>query len=163
MKLAEGYGIVDLERAATRSAIGDDDRDDPRLRRVGGRASPDAAAPAGRRRRPRDRRGAANPRADARRHRSDRRPRDRHAGQRRRRVSPRSRASSARRLPNVAVVAFKSHLGHTLGGAGAVELILSAMALRDGVVPPCANDDEPEFRGLNLSRGVRGRRRFERR
>jgi 3-oxoacyl-(acyl-carrier-protein) synthase len=27
------------------------------------------------------------------------------------------------------------------------------MALRDGVVPPCANDDEPEFAGLNLSRG----------
>jgi 3-oxoacyl-[acyl-carrier-protein] synthase II len=56
-------------------------------------------------------------------------------------------------LPNVPVVAFKSHLGHTLGGAGAVELILSAMALRDGVIPPCANDDEPEFAGLNLSHG----------
>jgi 3-oxoacyl-[acyl-carrier-protein] synthase II len=57
------------------------------------------------------------------------------------------------RLPQVPVVAFKSHLGHTLGGAGAVELILSAMALRDQVVPPCANDDEPEFPNLNLSRG----------
>ena len=57
------------------------------------------------------------------------------------------------RLGEVPVVAFKSHLGHTLGGAGAVELILSAMALNDGVIPPCANDDEPEFAGLNLSRG----------
>src|SRR4029079_12136683 len=57
------------------------------------------------------------------------------------------------KLPTVPVIAFKSHLGHTLGGAGAVELILSAMALRDGVIPPCANDDEPEFAGLNLSRG----------
>ena len=60
----------------------------------------------------------------------------------------------AEALPKVPVVAFKSHLGHTLGGAGAVELILSAMALRDGVVPPCVNADEPEFPGLNLSRGT---------
>jgi 3-oxoacyl-[acyl-carrier-protein] synthase II len=59
------------------------------------------------------------------------------------------------RLPDVPVVAFKSHLGHTLGGAGAVELILSAMALRDQIVPPCANSrtDETEFLGLNLSTG----------
>ena len=57
------------------------------------------------------------------------------------------------KLAGVPVVAFKSHLGHTLGGAGAVELILSAMALRDGVVPPCANDDAPEFANLNLARG----------
>ena len=59
----------------------------------------------------------------------------------------------AEKLPNLPVVAFKSHLGHTLGGAGAVELILSAMAIRDGVIPPCANNDEPEFARLNLSRG----------
>jgi 3-oxoacyl-[acyl-carrier-protein] synthase II len=58
-------------------------------------------------------------------------------------------------LPRVPVVAFKSHLGHTLGGAGAVELILSAMALRDQTVPPCANStpEAIEFRGLNLSTG----------
>ncbi|MEO6436317.1 MAG: beta-ketoacyl synthase N-terminal-like domain-containing protein, partial [Tepidisphaeraceae bacterium] len=59
-------------------------------------------------------------------------------------------------LPRIPVVAFKSHLGHTLGGAGAVELILSAMALRDQVVPPCANSrgDDIEFPGLNLSTGT---------
>ena len=58
------------------------------------------------------------------------------------------------RLPEVPVVAFKSHLGHTLGGAGAVELILSAMALRDQVVPPCANlkPEQIEFAGLNIAR-----------
>jgi 3-oxoacyl-[acyl-carrier-protein] synthase II len=51
------------------------------------------------------------------------------------------------------VVAFKSHLGHTLGGAGAVELILSAMALREQVVPACANvtPDAVEFAGMNLA------------
>ncbi len=55
------------------------------------------------------------------------------------------------------VVAFKSHLGHTLGGAGAVELILSAMALRDGIVPPCANSDhlDSEFEGLTVSTEAR--------
>jgi 3-oxoacyl-[acyl-carrier-protein] synthase II len=57
------------------------------------------------------------------------------------------------RLPEVPVVAFKSHLGHTLGGAGAVELILSAMALNEQTVPPCANvrSEDVEFSGLSLS------------
>ncbi len=56
-------------------------------------------------------------------------------------------------LPRVPVVGFKSHLGHTLGGAGACELILSAMALRDQVIPACANAvaDQSDFQGLNLS------------
>jgi 3-oxoacyl-[acyl-carrier-protein] synthase II len=60
-----------------------------------------------------------------------------------------------RELPRIPVVAFKSHFGHTLGGAGAVELILSAMALRDQVVPACVNvgRDDIEFPGLNLATG----------
>jgi 3-oxoacyl-[acyl-carrier-protein] synthase II len=58
-------------------------------------------------------------------------------------------------LPRVPVVAFKSHLGHTLGAAGAVELVLSAMALNEQVVPPCANVSraDVEFPALNLSTG----------
>lgn len=58
-------------------------------------------------------------------------------------------------LHAVPVVAFKSHLGHTLGGAGAVELILSMSALRDQVVPCTANvcAEDVEFKGLNLSVG----------
>jgi 3-oxoacyl-[acyl-carrier-protein] synthase II len=43
------------------------------------------------------------------------------------------------RITDTPVVGFKSHIGHTLGGAGAAELILSAMALRDQVFPPTAN------------------------
>ncbi len=56
-------------------------------------------------------------------------------------------------LASVPVVAFKSRLGHTLGGAGAVELILSAAALREKVVPPCANvrAEDVEFKGLHLA------------
>lgn len=51
------------------------------------------------------------------------------------------------------VVAFKSHLGHTLGGAGAVELILSAMSLRDQLIPKCpnVNEDEIEFPDLKVA------------
>lgn len=58
-------------------------------------------------------------------------------------------------LAHVPVVGFKSHLGHTLGGAGASELILSALALRDQVVPACANvtRGEIEFPSLNVSCG----------
>ena len=58
-------------------------------------------------------------------------------------------------LPRVPVVAFKSHLGHTLGGAGAVELILSAKALQEQMVPACANvlPGSVEFEGLNLATG----------
>lgn len=59
-------------------------------------------------------------------------------------------------LPRKHVVAFKSHLGHGLGGAGAVELILAGMAVRHQVVPPCANVTEEmvEFPGLRLSTGA---------
>ena len=61
----------------------------------------------------------------------------------------------AGRLPALPVVGFKSHLGHTLGGAGAVELILSALALRDGVLPPSANSrpQDVEYAGLRLTAG----------
>jgi len=56
-------------------------------------------------------------------------------------------------LPGIPVVAFKSYVGHTLGGAGAVELILSAMALRDKTVPPThgISSDEVEFQDLHVA------------
>jgi 3-oxoacyl-[acyl-carrier-protein] synthase II len=59
-------------------------------------------------------------------------------------------------LPRVPVVGFKSHLGHTLGGAGAVELILAMTAMREQVAPPCANVTaaEVEFADLNLNTGA---------
>ncbi len=55
-------------------------------------------------------------------------------------------------LRQTPVTALKSLLGHTLGGAGAVELIISAIALREGVVPPTLNvtAEELEYDGLNL-------------
>lgn len=43
-----------------------------------------------------------------------------------------------------AVYAPKSALGHSLGAAGAVEAILTAQALRDGIVPPTLNYDDAD-------------------
>ena len=59
-------------------------------------------------------------------------------------------------LPSIPVTAFKTHVGHTLGGAGAVELILSMCALRDQIIPACANvtADDAEFAGLSLAVGA---------
>ena len=56
------------------------------------------------------------------------------------------------RLKEVPVVAFKSHLGHTLGGAGTVELILSMKAMMERTVLPTATvtGDEVEFPELDL-------------
>ena len=58
-------------------------------------------------------------------------------------------------LSSKPVVALKSHLGHTLGGAGAVELALSSMARRNSLIPPTAGGSavDPKFGGLSLVRG----------
>jgi 3-oxoacyl-[acyl-carrier-protein] synthase II len=51
------------------------------------------------------------------------------------------------------VVGLKSHLGHTLGAAGAAELILAAAAIRDGIIPATAGvaAGDIEFPGLALA------------
>jgi 3-oxoacyl-[acyl-carrier-protein] synthase II len=56
------------------------------------------------------------------------------------------------RLAEIPAVAFKSHVGHTLGAAGGTELILSLMAMREGVAPPTANvtREDLEFPGIGI-------------
>jgi nodulation protein E len=44
----------------------------------------------------------------------------------------------------LAVSSTKSMHGHALGGAGALELVLTVKAMQDGVVPPTANLQEPD-------------------
>ena len=44
----------------------------------------------------------------------------------------------------VAISSTKSMTGHLLGGAGAVEAMLSVLAIRDGVAPPTINYEDPD-------------------
>jgi 3-oxoacyl-[acyl-carrier-protein] synthase II len=44
----------------------------------------------------------------------------------------------------LAVSSTKSMMGHTFGAAGAIEAVLSILALRDGVLPPTINYRDPD-------------------
>lgn len=54
---------------------------------------------------------------------------------------------------HVPVTANKSMLGHTLGAAGAIEAAITILSLRDGVVPPTINLDDPDeaAEGMDLT------------
>jgi 3-oxoacyl-[acyl-carrier-protein] synthase II len=52
---------------------------------------------------------------------------------------------------NVVVTSTKSMTGHLLGAAGALESVATVLALRDRVVPPTINLDDPEDVGLDLA------------
>jgi len=45
--------------------------------------------------------------------------------------------------PEILMSSTKSSIGHLLGAAGSVELIFSILAMRDGIVPPTLNLDDP--------------------
>ena len=44
----------------------------------------------------------------------------------------------------VSISATKSMTGHLLGGAGAVEMAACAMSIRDGIIPPTINLENPD-------------------
>lgn len=46
--------------------------------------------------------------------------------------------------PDVPVSSTKSMTGHMLGAAGGVEAVFTAMVIRDGIIPPTINLDEPD-------------------
>jgi 3-oxoacyl-[acyl-carrier-protein] synthase II len=45
---------------------------------------------------------------------------------------------------NIPVSSTKSMTGHTIGAAGAIEAVLSVLAIKDGVIPPTINYEEPD-------------------
>ena len=45
---------------------------------------------------------------------------------------------------SVSISSTKSMTGHLLGGAGAIEMAVCALAIRDGVIPPTINLDHPD-------------------
>ena len=48
------------------------------------------------------------------------------------------------RAKSVSISSTKSMTGHLLGGAGAVEMAACALAIRDGVIPPTINLENPD-------------------
>jgi 3-oxoacyl-[acyl-carrier-protein] synthase II len=54
-------------------------------------------------------------------------------------------------VDSVVVTSTKSMTGHLLGAAGALESIATVLALRDRVVPPTINLDDPEDVGLDIA------------
>lgn len=52
---------------------------------------------------------------------------------------------------HVVLTSTKSMTGHLLGAAGAVETIATILAIRDGVIPPTINLDDPEDGLLDVS------------
>ena len=61
-------------------------------------------------------------------------------------------------LPEIPVCALKSRIGHALGGAGAVELVLGLTAMEQGLLPTTGpgETDRSLFPNINVSRGATG-------
>ncbi|MDI5943599.1 beta-ketoacyl-ACP synthase, partial [Micromonospora sp. DH15] len=58
------------------------------------------------------------------------------------------------------LTATKSMTGHLLGAAGALESIATILSIRDGVVPPTINLDEPDA-GLDMDVAAHKARHLE--
>ena len=79
------------------------------------------------------------PRAD----RSHQRPRHRHPHERQLRDAA-IHAVFGDHAKDIAVVSTKSMTGHLLGGAGGIEAVFTALALRDQFAPPTIHYEQPD-------------------
>jgi 3-oxoacyl-[acyl-carrier-protein] synthase II len=57
------------------------------------------------------------------------------------------------RSPDLVVTSTKSMTGHLLGAAGALESVVTVMALQERLVPPTTNLEDPEDIGLQVATG----------
>jgi 3-oxoacyl-(acyl-carrier-protein) synthase len=48
------------------------------------------------------------------------------------------------RAPSVPISSIKGALGHAFGAAGAIEAAVCLLAMRDGIIPPTANLEDPD-------------------
>ena len=59
-------------------------------------------------------------------------------------VTPKAIAEIFKNRENLSVSSTKSMTGHLLGAAGAIEAIFCLLAMRDSVVPPTINLNDPD-------------------
>ncbi|GAA1344845.1 beta-ketoacyl-ACP synthase II [Arthrobacter roseus] len=57
------------------------------------------------------------------------------------------------RARGIPISATKSSMGHLLGASGVVEAVIAVQTLRDGLLPPTCNLDDPEFDGWDIVTG----------
>ncbi|MGQ3684835.1 MAG: beta-ketoacyl-ACP synthase II [Candidatus Loosdrechtia sp.] len=58
--------------------------------------------------------------------------------------------------PQIPISSTKSMLGHQLGAAGSVEIVISALVIKEGVIPPTINYEtpDPECMGLDFTPNI---------